>query len=102
MAVQARDDLHRLVDHLGEGDLTAAQAFLEFLTSRQRQGTGPAMAVEAREPSDPIMRAFLDAPEDDEDLSPDEIAAIAAGKADVAAGDVVSFEEVERRLLGRT
>lgn len=101
MAVKTRDELHRLVDGLGEGDLATARAFLEFLGSRQRHGAASANAMDADPVSDPILRAFMDTPEDDEDLTPDERAAIDGGKADVAAGDVVPFEEVERRLLGR-
>jgi predicted transcriptional regulator len=51
--------------------------------------------------ADPVLLAFLAAPEDGEPLIAEDVAAIEEGKADVARGDVVSLDEVERRLSGR-
>jgi hypothetical protein len=47
---------------------------------------------------DPVVRAFLEAPEDDEDLSPEDLEALAEADADVAAGRVLSDAEFCRRL----
>ncbi len=45
--------------------------------------------------TDPVMLAFLDAPEDDEPLTDADRAAIAEGRADVARGDVVAWEDYD-------
>lgn len=50
--------------------------------------------------ADPILVAFLAAPEDDEPLSVEDVQAIQEGKTDMARGDTVSLEEVERQLRG--
>jgi len=77
----ARDDLHTLLDAIPEDRLPAVREALERL-------------------ADPVLLAFLMAPEDDEPLTDEDIAAIEEGKADIARGDTVPLEEVERRLLG--
>jgi predicted transcriptional regulator len=46
---------------------------------------------------DPLLRAIANAPEDDEPLTPTEEAAIAVGRADIAAGRTVSLEDIERK-----
>jgi predicted transcriptional regulator len=48
--------------------------------------------------SDPFLRYLDAAPIDDEPLTPEEEAAIAAGRADAAAGRVVSFDDLKREL----
>ena len=78
----ARDELRALVDAIPDDRLPAARDALERL-------------------ADPIYLAFLNAPEDDEPLTDEDLAAIAEAKADVARGDVVSADEAERLLLGR-
>jgi hypothetical protein len=47
---------------------------------------------------DLVMRAFLEAPEDDEDLPREDQEALADADADVAAGRVLSDAELCRRL----
>ena len=54
----SKDTLHRLVDELPDSEVQAAKRFLEFL----------------RTLGDPVLRAFLTAPEDDELLTPEEVA----------------------------
>jgi hypothetical protein len=102
MATETRRLLHELLDSIDEQNLEAAQAFLEFLAARH----GTQMLIEERAPgapsirdviSDPVLREFLAAPDDDEDLTDEDIAAIEEGKADVAAGRVVTREQIERR-----
>ena len=56
-------------------------------------------AVAALEPFvDPMLTMLLSAPEDDEDLSDEDLAAIAMGEADIADGDIVSSQDVKRRF----
>jgi predicted transcriptional regulator len=53
-------------------------------------------AVE-RERRDPMIAGLGDAPEDDEEISAEEEASAAEGRADIAAGRTVSHEEMLRR-----
>lgn len=92
MATDTRHQLHALLDELRDDDLTAAQAFLEFLVTRRSNA-----AAQGGLADDPVLRAFLDAPEDDEDLTSEDVRAIDEGKADVAVGNVVTLAEIERR-----
>ena len=79
----ARDELRAMVDAIPDDRLPAARATLARLV-------------------DPVLLAFLTAPEDDEPLTDEDLAAIEEGRADIERGDVVSLEEVERLLLGRS
>ena len=106
MAIETRRMLHVLVDSIDEQNLDAAQAFLEFLAARR--GKLPPMEESAPDSvairdaiEDPVLREFLAAPEDDEDLTDEEIAAIEEGKADIAAGRIVTHEEIMRRWPSR-
>lgn len=85
MAVKetTREELHRLIDELPEGEWHAAARFLAYL-----RDIG----------SDPFLRALMAAPEDDEPEMPEEEAAMAAARAAVAHGEIVSDEELRREL----
>ena len=54
-----------------------------------------ALASEAR---DPVLEAFRNAPEDEEEWTQEDQAAWQEGKEDLAAGQVMSTEELCRRL----
>jgi len=88
MAVGSRTkaDLHALVDALPESEHQAAGHFLEYLRDR------------AIPDDDPVLRAFEDAPEDDEPLTPEDEAAIEEGRAEFAAGLGIPLEEVRREF----
>jgi hypothetical protein len=45
-----------------------------------------------------VLHAFMTAPEDDEPLTDEDIAAIGGGKAEIARGEVISWEQVKREL----
>jgi hypothetical protein len=77
----ARSDLHSILDAIPEDRLSDARSALEAL-------------------ADPVLLVFLTAPEDDEPLTLEDVAAIEEGKADIARGDVIPYADVERRLLG--
>lgn len=76
-----RTELHRLVDAIPPDALDAARSALKPLL-------------------DPVLFAFLTAPLDDEEWTEEELAAIAEGEADLAAGRTYPLEEVRARLLG--
>ena len=71
-----REQLRELVDALPDDQLDDA-------------------AVALRALNDPVLRAFLGAPEDDEPLTDADRAAIAEGRADVARGDVVAWDDYD-------
>jgi hypothetical protein len=74
-----RDTLHQLIDELPESDLATAERFLQYL----------------RATADPVLRALLEAPLDDEPETDDERCAVHE-----APGEVRTLEEM-RRDLGR-
>jgi hypothetical protein len=75
----AKEKLRERVENLTEQE---AEATLEFIASRG-QGFGD----------------WLDSrPEDDESLTPEEQAALAASDADIAAGRTISYAEVKQSL----
>lgn len=81
---QTRERIHQLVGELPEGELPNVERFL-----RQRQDR-----------HDPVRDALLNAPEDDEPLTPEDVAAIQEGLDAIERGETVSHHEVRRRLLG--
>lgn len=82
----ARDDLRTMLDAIPDERLPAARKALARLT-------------------DPVLLAFLNAPEDDEPLTDEDLAAIAEAEADIARGDTVPLAdylaELEARDAGR-
>jgi CO dehydrogenase/acetyl-CoA synthase beta subunit len=77
-----KEELHRLVDELPESESHAARRFLEYL----------------RNMGDPVLRAMLEAPEDDEPETEEERAAVAEAQEDFKAGRVVSHQELKREF----
>jgi hypothetical protein len=77
-----RERLHRLVDDMHEGELETVETFIEFVHER----------------GDPVLRALLNAPYDDEPVTDEERAAIQEGLDALEAGDVFTMEEVEKEL----
>ena len=75
----SRESIHQLLDSLPDELLPAAEARLAALRD------------------DPFLRFMLTAPEDDEPLTPEELALIEEGEAEVARGETISLDEFERR-----
>jgi hypothetical protein len=69
----ARERILALLDAVPEDRLDDAEAAIAALT-------------------DPVLQAFLSAPDDDEPLTAEDLAAIAEGKADIEHGDIVAWE----------
>lgn len=78
-----KQDLHHMVDDLPESAVAQAGRLLEAL----------------RVEEDPLLKALMEAPEDDEPLTPEEIEAIEEGKAEIARGEGIPWEIVRARLL---
>jgi hypothetical protein len=81
--VITKEVLHRVIDTLPDSELEEAARLLAGLGI-----------------DDPVLRAVLAAPLDDEPETPEEAAAVQEARDDVAAGRIVSHEEARRRLLG--
>lgn len=78
-----REELHRLVDELPEGELKAAHRYLELIREK---------AV------DPVRWALKHADLDDEPETEEERTAVEEGKADVRAGRTMTSDKVRRDL----
>jgi len=78
-----KDELHHLVDELGDQDLADAQRLLENIRAHGH---------------DPLGRKLLTAPIDDEPEAEDERAAVDDAWEAIHRGDVVSDEELRREL----
>lgn len=92
-----REDLHRLVDELPESNQETAFRILECLRGEKRDQLVEALA---ESPTDPFLQALAAAPIDDEPETPEEAAAVQEAVDASARGEVVSWEEAKRRLLG--
>ena len=79
-----RESLHKLVDLLPESEWEAARRVLEERLSKH----------------DPVLRAFLSAPEDDEPETEEERAAVEEAYEELKSGKGLSHEDVKKRLLG--
>jgi hypothetical protein len=75
-----KDDLHRLIDQLPDNELLPAMRYLEYL----------------RNMGDPVLKALIDAPEDDEPETDEERIAVAEAYDDLAEGKVVTLDDVRR------
>ena len=82
MKAEAKERLYRLVDQIPDGEVHTAERFLEYLASSD----------------DPVLRALMSAPEDDEPLSDADREALEEGRRARAAGDVVTDEELRAEL----
>ncbi|MGH2461989.1 MAG: hypothetical protein ACRDIY_24295 [Chloroflexota bacterium] len=79
--IDTRQELHQLVNMLPKDQLADAQRALREIAERS-----------------PLLRSLLNAPIDDEPLTPEEVAAIEEGWEDIRAGRVISDDELCRQL----
>jgi hypothetical protein len=79
-----KNSLHRLIDELPESELAAAERFLHYL----------------RATADPVLRALLKAPPDNEPETEEERQTAQEAREELARGEVRTLEEM-RRDLGR-
>jgi hypothetical protein len=86
-----KEELHQLVEALPEREAHAARRFLEYLRDR-------GAARGAADHDDPVLRAFMEAPEDDEPLTPEEIVAIEEAEEEIARGEGIPWERVRAEL----
>ena len=77
-----KETLHKLVDRLPEDEWEAVHQMLEERLAKH----------------DPVLRAFLTAPEDDEPETEEERAAVAEAYEDLKTGRVLPWDEVKREL----
>jgi hypothetical protein len=82
MAMSGKEALHRLIDDLPEQDVPVAVRVLEAL----------------RATSDPVLRALLSAPLDDEPDTDDMDGGLSEARREAAEGKGISHDEVKREL----
>jgi hypothetical protein len=78
--VTVKDELHQLVEGLPDSELHTARRFLEYL----QQTSG-----------DPVLRALLDAPEDDELLTDEDRAALDVAWEEYRRGEGIPDEQLK-------
>jgi len=76
----SREALHSLIDRIPEGELPAAQRYLEYLATN------------------PAYRVAWSAPPDDEPVTEGDAVAIARARDEVRHGQVVSHDEILREF----
>ena len=84
MADAAKERLHELVDALPESKVETANRYLECLAGLSE--------------CNPVLRAFLDAPEDDEPLTEEELKAIEEAEEDIRQGRTRPLDEVMKEF----
>ena len=77
-----KDELHRLVDELPQKELHGAKRFLEYL----------------RNMGDPVLRALMEAPEDDEPTTPEEDEGAEEAWREYLRGEARPWEDVREEL----
>ena len=82
MEANPRDRLYRLVNRLPDGEIHAAERYLEYLT----------------EHGDPLVGIAMAAPEEDEELSERGHRLLDEGREDLATGRTYNLDEVKREL----
>ena len=83
MIDETKNELYQLVDALPENEALVAKRFLEFLLSKSE---------------DPVLRAFLNAPEDDEPMGEQELKNLEEAQEAISAGRVTPWEEVKKEF----
>ena len=80
--MKTREDLHRLIEELPEGEVQSAGRYLEYL----------------RNLSDPLVSLLLEAPEDDEETTDEEDEAAAEAWQEYLKKGGREWEQVRREL----
>ena len=81
-----KERLHGMIDRLPESELGAIEEYLNRFCGEH----------------DPVLKAFMEAPEVDEPLSDEDIRAIEEAEEEIARGEYVSWEEVRAEMNGET
>ena len=84
MLSTSKSELHKLVNALPQQEAMIAKRFLEFLLTKA---------------DDPVLKAFLNAPEADEPLDEEDRKAIREAEQAISEGKVVSWEQLQEELL---
>ncbi len=79
----AREELHELIDRLPETELPAVRSYLRYL---------------AETAGDPVLRALVNAPIDDEPETEEERKAVEEAKKALTEGRVLSDKQTAREL----
>ena len=78
-----REALHKLIDELPECDLHIVESLIEWRHDLR---------------DDPMLVLLATAPLEDEEITPEEEAAVAEAREEIARGEVYALDEVKREL----
>lgn len=81
--MNAKEELHRLIDQLPESELHAVRRFVQFIREKA---------------NDPLLWMLENAPLEDEPISAEEEKAVEEARKEVARGEVVSHEDLRSEL----
>ncbi len=113
--METREALRELLDGLSDRELETVFDFVQYLRWRGQARTEEGQIVELRESApgapplprvissseprpDPLLQVLLDAPDDDEPLTPEDRAVLEQRIRAARQGDLVSDEGASRRL----
>lgn len=80
----SKDQLHELIDALPESEIYSAERYLQFLLVKMQNQR--------------ILKAFENAPEEDEAPDAEELEAIKEAEKDITEGKVEPFDKVMKDL----
>ena len=80
--MSTKDTLRRLVDELPASEVDAAKRYLEYL----------------RDTTHPLLRKLLEAPEDEEELTEEQLAAFREAREDLKAGRKAPLGQVKEEF----
>src|SRR5690348_10786974 len=92
-----RERIEEVLDQLPEEQLELVLTYVRRVSTGETIEAAPCF-TEDDLAADPLLRVLMEAPEDDEPLTDEDLAAIAEGKADIERGDIVSAEAMKRRF----
>lgn len=83
-----------LISNLSDKEIGKVETFVKFILFEKK-------AKKTKEEDDKFLQYFLNAPEDDEPLTDDDIKALEEADEDIKKGRVISHEAVRKEILGK-
>ncbi len=79
------------------GSMATRENLMRAVLDLPEEGIDPTLDFIASRYQDPVLRLLDNAPDEDEEITAEEEAAVAEGRADIAAGRVLSHEDMLRK-----
>ncbi len=79
------------------GSVATRENLMRAVLDLPEEGIDPTLDFIASRYQDPLLRLLDNAPDEDEEITAEEEAAVAEGRADIAAGRTISHEDMLRK-----